>query len=321
MLCSTIIPTVNRPSLERAVKSVIEQDLDPQMHEIIVVNDSGEPLPKKEWLKSSYIKIVNTNRCERSVACNVGAAVASGRYLKFLHDDDCLLPGALRTLISIAESSGCAWVHGVLNRVDDAGRFISLNKQDIRGNIFAYLVAGETIHLGASLIERHTFFQIGGFDPNMKTAEDRDLECRIALISEFDRTDNLIANIRVGEGGISTTDWSKATEESRIIREKALDAPGALARMLNSIKGDVHLRGRCCRAYILSALLNLRAGRLFMSCSRIFPLVRVAGFYTLLPSFWRGLFYRTYWYSIERQREEQHYAKYSLKKSAKLDIK
>jgi len=308
MLCSTIIPTVNRPSLERAVKSALAQELDPASHEIIIVNDSGQPLPEADWLKFPQITLVNTNRCERCVARNVGAAVASGKYLHFLDDDDYLLPGGLQALLTVAELSNCHWVHGALNRVDNEDSFISVNRHDIEGNIFAYVVAGETIHLSSSLIRREAFFQVGGFDPGLKTTEERDLECRIALISDFERTDHAIAHVRVGMGGRSTTDWGRATQDSRIVREKALNASGALARMLDSIGGKVHLRGRCCRAYLASAVLNLRDGRFFVACSRLFPLVRLAGLYPLLPSFWRGLFYRSYWHSVERQREEEHYA-------------
>jgi len=308
MLCSTIIPTVNRPSLETAVRSALAQDLDPESYEIIVVNDSGKPLHHVDWLESPRIKIVNTKRCERSIARNVGAAVASGKLLHFLDDDDYLLPGGLPALLTVAEVKDCHWVHGALNRVDNDDSFISVNRHDIEGNIFAYVVAGETIHLSSSLIRREAFFQVGGFDPGLTTIEDRDLECRIALISDFARTDHVITHVRVGIGGTSTTDWSRATRDHRIVREKVLNTSGALIRMLDSIGGKVHLRGRCCRAYLASAVLNLRDGRFFVACSRLFPVVRLAGLYAFLPTFWRGLFHRSYWHSVERQREEEHYA-------------
>ncbi len=56
MLCSTIIPTVNRPSLERTVNSVLSQGLGQEIYEIIIVNDSGQILPESDWLKSPQIK-------------------------------------------------------------------------------------------------------------------------------------------------------------------------------------------------------------------------------------------------------------------------
>src|SRR5215467_1378107 len=95
MFCSTIIPTVGRRSLARAVSSVLSQTFDKDDFEVIVVNDSGSPLIKAEWQSSPRVSIVNTNRRERSVARNTGAALAKGKYLHFLDDDDWLFPEAL----------------------------------------------------------------------------------------------------------------------------------------------------------------------------------------------------------------------------------
>lgn len=60
MICSAIIPTVNRPTLDSAEKTVLDRELGLESHEIIAVNDSGIPLPEREWLKSPKIKILNT---------------------------------------------------------------------------------------------------------------------------------------------------------------------------------------------------------------------------------------------------------------------
>jgi len=88
--CSTIIPTIARLKLERAVESALAQPLSPDEHEIIVVNDSARPLPAAIWQKAPNVSIVSTNRHERSIARNTGAALATGRYLHFLDDDDWL---------------------------------------------------------------------------------------------------------------------------------------------------------------------------------------------------------------------------------------
>jgi glycosyltransferase involved in cell wall biosynthesis len=47
MLFSTIIPTVGRPELSRAVESVLKQDFQTDQSEVIVVNDSGAPCRKQ----------------------------------------------------------------------------------------------------------------------------------------------------------------------------------------------------------------------------------------------------------------------------------
>ena len=307
MLCSTIIPTVNRPSLERAVKSALEQNLDPGDHEIIIVNDSGEHLPERDWLKSPQITIVNTNRCERSVAQTMGAAVGSGRYIKILQDDDYLLPGALKALIDVAEATGCYWVYGATNRVDDNDVFISINRPQVRGNLFAHSVVGDSFHLSASLIRRDIFFKTGGFDPAINTSEDVDLQWRIALISDFGRTDQLVAGIRVGIWGAQTTQWKKKNRDTRIVRERALNANGALSRILDSVGEDINLRGRCFRAYLISSVLNLRGGHGLIAASRFLHALPVAGLYVFRPKFWQGILTRSHWHKYEKQKEEQHY--------------
>ncbi|MFN8006975.1 MAG: hypothetical protein U0V70_08135 [Terriglobia bacterium] len=61
-----------------------------------------------------------------------GSAGASGKYLKILHDDDYLLPGALQTLVNLAEKSKVSWVYGAVNRVDNDGGLISTDRHKLR---------------------------------------------------------------------------------------------------------------------------------------------------------------------------------------------
>ena len=109
MLCSTIIPTVNRPSLKRAVKSAVEQDLEPKNHEILVFNNSDKLLQDKDWLDSPKVNVINTHS-NATDALNKGAQLASGKYIHMLDDDDYLLPGALKTLLDKAMSTDCYWI-------------------------------------------------------------------------------------------------------------------------------------------------------------------------------------------------------------------
>ena len=125
MFSSTIIPTINRSSLSRTVYSVLEQNFTVEDFEVIVVNDSGKPLPDMEWQHSERVHILNTNRRERSVARNAGAAIAKGRYLHFLDDDDILLSGALDALWRLdQEHSDAVWLYGSYRSVDNLGNLV-----------------------------------------------------------------------------------------------------------------------------------------------------------------------------------------------------
>jgi glycosyltransferase involved in cell wall biosynthesis len=307
MLCSTIIPTVNRPSLERAVKSALEQDLKPELHEILVFNNGDKPLPETDWLSSPLVRVINTYSNVND-ASNKGARIASGKYINFLHDDDYLLPGALNELVDIAEASGSYWVCGAYNLADDEGNFISTVRPKIKGNIFALLVAGECLNLAASVINREAFLRVGGFDLQIPGLSDIDLQCQLALLSDFDSIDQIVATARLAGGKGKSHNWTSRTKQDhRSMREKALNSDGALVRMMDSVQGHVFLRGRACRAYLFSAVLNFLDSNFVVTSRRLISLLRLASYYFVLPDFWRGLFFRSHWHNVQKSEQEEYF--------------
>ena len=305
MLCSTIIPTVNRSTLAQTVNSVVEQGLSPEEHEILIFNNSGKPLPNESWLLAPHIKIVNSysNTID---ATNRGLLMASGKYVKILHDDDYLLPGALKALIAKAEETGCCWVYGSYQRIDNDGALMSTDRPTCKGNVFPLMLAGEGIHLAPSLMNRQAFLDVGGMHPEI-IRYDQDMNIAFALISDFAYTDQIVACVRIGRQG-STVDWSKITADSRRIRERWLDHDNIMPKILDGMKGNVYLRGRICRNYLFSAVLNLKAGHLSTAAKRLIPLLSLTSFYFVHPSFWQGLTYRNYWHAVEKRKEEEHFA-------------
>ena len=121
---STIIPTINRSTLSRAVQSVLDQSSQEFGLEVIVVNNSGQPLPDAGWQHCERVRVINTNRRERSVARNTGAAIAQGKYLHFLDDDDWILPDAISALRALDQISDAVWLYGSCQTVDNEGSII-----------------------------------------------------------------------------------------------------------------------------------------------------------------------------------------------------
>lgn len=293
MLCTTIIPTIGRPTLARAVRSALSQGLDPDQHEIIVVNDSGQPLSQDDWLALPQVKIIQVNRCGLNVVCNVGAAAAQGKYLNFLHDDDYLLPGGLEALVKTAEASNASWVVGGITVVDDKGDVVfRVESPGLAGNLFAFYVVGEVVHICQSLITREAFRRVGGFDPLVKISEDRDLGCRIAFSGDFASCDQVVACVRIAGSAGSTYDFSNIVHYSRLVREKALTTDGATRRLLAAVQKDIVLRGRVCRGFLFSAVLNLKSGRPWTALSRLYGCCRVGLYYPATLSFWKGMTYQ-----------------------------
>jgi glycosyltransferase involved in cell wall biosynthesis len=292
MFSSTIIPTINRSTLSRAVCSLLDQAFTSADFEVIVVNDSGQPLPEMAWQHSRRVRVISTNCRERSVARNTGAAIAQGAYLHFLDDDDMLLPGGLAAFWKLAqEAPEAAWLYGSYQTADTAGKIIYEWHPGITGNIFALLVSGEGIPLQASLLQAQPFQAAGAFDPTITGVEDRDLGRRIALSGTVAYTPAVVAKIRIGELG-STTNWARLAEDDRWGREKALNAQNAIARLRASAT-SAYWNGRVSRAYFASTVWNLRRKNIFLAISRVTAGLTFAGWHTFSPGFWRGLTSKT----------------------------
>ena len=268
IVCSTIIPTIGRPTLSRAVESILKQSIPGEEFEVIVINDSGKSLAEADWQKSERVQIINTNRRERSMARNTGAAIARGKYLHFLDDDDWLVSDAYRYLWELSRASNAKWLYGMTQLVDRQDRPLIQLRHNLYGNCFVQAMAGEWIPLQSSWIERKTFLRVGGFNPLLAGPEDIDLLRRLLLQEEVAETPNLIAHVvMAGEG--STTNYVQHPQASRWAREIILDETGSRARMdLSAV--SPFWRGRKLRIYLTSAVWNVQQRRYVNAVNRLF---------------------------------------------------
>jgi glycosyltransferase involved in cell wall biosynthesis len=288
--CSTIIPTVGRTTLSRAVESVLDQSFIADDFEIIVVNDSGKPLRESHWQKSESVQIINTGGRERSIARNTGATLAKGCYLHFLDDDDWIVPDAFNHLWALAQASDAAWLYGGTQLVDRQGKKIIELHHRLHGNCFVQVMAGEWIPLQASLIEASAFFAVGGFNPLISGPEDIELLRRIALHSDIAGTHEIIACVAVGQDG-STTDYQHHPELSRWAREKTLNSPGFFPRIRSSADSS-YWYGRVVRIFLTSLVWNVQHRHICTAASRaLFGLasIALASLSVFSSNFWRAI--------------------------------
>ncbi len=294
MFCSTIIPTIGRPTLTRAVQSVLSQEAPNVDFEVIVVNDSGTPLPAMDWFADERVQVLHTNRRERSVARNTGAACAQGEYLHFLDDDDWLLPGAMQTFWSLTrQAPNAVWMYGGTQLVDRANHPLIQLHHGLRGNCFIQIMAGEWIPLQSSVIHARKFFDIRGFLPGLSSTQDVDLCRRAALVGDFVESETLVACVGMGELN-STTNRAKYLDYARWAREQILNMPGMFQRMRTSATGQGFWIGRMARLFLTSIVWNVQNRHFFTAGSRA-----VYGFASLalgLPYFFSG----EYWKAVRK---------------------
>jgi glycosyltransferase involved in cell wall biosynthesis len=268
MFCSVIIPTVGRPTVSRAVRSVLDQEFSQDGFEVIVVNDSGRPLPAAEWQESARVRVVHTNRHERSIARNTGAAIALGEYLCFLDDDDWLLSGALEHIWALArKDSDAVWLYGGLRVADETGRCLVELNSGLCGNRFAQIMGGAWAPMQASFVRTGMFFAVGGYNPAICGTEDLDLCRRVALHGDLANTAATVACLFRGRSWDTSTDYGRAPEDIRYSRDRVLSEPGAFTRMRRSADSG-YWYGRIFRVYLSTVRFNLRHRRPSTAISR-----------------------------------------------------
>jgi glycosyltransferase involved in cell wall biosynthesis len=297
MFCSIVIPTVGRLTLARAVQSVLDQEYDRDDFEVIVVNDSGTPLPMDEdssadmWLHSDRVRVLHTQRRERCVARNTGAAVAKGRYLCFLDDDDWLLPNALADFWALAcENRDAAWLYGGIRVVDEKGDSLAELNSGLNGNCFAQILGGAWAPIQASLIQTQAFFAVGGYDPAIIGTEDLDLCSRIVARGDLGNTPATVACLLRGRDWNTSTNYMRAAQDIQYSRDVVLGEPDAFKRLRASTRSS-YWYGRILRVYTSTVSFNLRHRRLFAATSRALSSVLwsiLAGRHVLSPLFLEG---------------------------------
>lgn len=178
---SIVIPTYNRPAqLADCLTAISEQSYHRQGFEVIVVNDGGVPLDDvierfKQHLEIVLIEQQNTGPAQ---ARNRGATVAQGEFLIFADDDcrpaeDCLQQIAIAFMENPDALIGGQTLNCLSNNlyaiasqliVDLAYQYF--NPQPDQAQFFAS---------NNMVFPRRHFLKIGGFHPDFRTSEDREI--------------------------------------------------------------------------------------------------------------------------------------------------
>ena len=182
---SVIITTYRRPvMLAAAIESVLAQSYEE--YELIVAADGPEERtarvaagygPALQYLPLNHSAKVETVR-------NRAAAVARGRHLAFLDDDDRWLPEKLeRQMAALNRDERAGYAFSDARFLGDDGRLsptvLAPHQRDSE-NAFDNLLDGCFVHPSTVVIRRSLFERLGGFDERFFCQGDYDLWLRAA---------------------------------------------------------------------------------------------------------------------------------------------
>lgn len=183
-LVSVVIPTFNRPQfLSRAIDSALQASPDGDVEVIVIPNG-----PDESWKKIAHTyaagRRVQWHPIEAkhaNVARNQGKQLASGKYIRFLDDDDYFLPTHAAEQILALEATKGEICTGRVDAVTEAGQFIKhMPLPDTGGDLFSMIAR----HTRLCLPTAHVFLRdrISEFswDETVRVEQDTDWMLRVS---------------------------------------------------------------------------------------------------------------------------------------------
>ncbi|MCR5116614.1 MAG: glycosyltransferase family 2 protein [Lachnospiraceae bacterium] len=178
MNISVIIPTYNRaPLIERAIRSILEQTYKPL--EIIVVDDGSTDNTREvvESIGDPAVKYCYKENGGAGSARNYGVERAQGDWIAFHDSDDVWRPDKLKIQTEYAKK------HPEYNLIYSKyemhfrdGSTTTVPYEDdielLEGNILHALLVRNSIGTPTVLVKKQAFFEIGGFEADLRCIED-----------------------------------------------------------------------------------------------------------------------------------------------------
>ena len=273
---SVVVPSYNQAAFLQVCLSGLQGQSDPDWECVVVDDGSTDNSPE---IAARFASQDPRFRCLRqanagvSVARNAGLQAARGEWIAFLDADDFYFRGA------VASFSGWA---AILADHPGAPRFISGglitsfqepppssqgatgNVQDLFFRSMHFTARGRSPLLQNSIFHRSLLEITGGFDPGLRTSEDRDFLIRAAATSPVAMFPGLVAFYRTHHGVGKSDRYLASGEKTRAHRRIFQRLPLSEAFARRSCPDEVARFNRLQRAYLvmLEAVDRTREGDL-----------------------------------------------------------
>ncbi|MBD2345351.1 glycosyltransferase family 2 protein [Anabaena subtropica] len=243
---SVVIPAYNSVAyLPETINSVLSQSF--KDFEVLVIND-GSTDATEEWftqnVKDPRVKLISQENQGLSGARNTGIQYAQGDYIALLDADDLWEPTKLEKQVLCLEANPevglvYTWTALIDQYSKPTGRIVAHHAE---GNVWQTLLEVNVVASGSNpLIRRDCFDNVGLFDINLSSNEDRDMWLRIASKYLFAVIKEPLVLYRQHQGNMSK-DFSVMLKNCRIVIERAFaSAPTEILHLRNRSYGSLNL--------------------------------------------------------------------------------
>lgn len=226
-----VIPAYNYERyLAQAAQSALDQDYEGPL-EILIVDDGSTDgtgdIARGFGDRVRYHRKANAGL---SAARNTGMEIAAHDWVVFLDADDLLEPHAVRSLVGARDQSDPRpVVVGSLGRMIDAGGAFASGPAGLDGSLEEFTARDFALRNRFApivLADRRVLLGLGGFDPNLRASEDRDMWIRAATAGRVSRL-NAALHRKRDHGSNMSRQAARQTESILQVLEKAAANPSA----------------------------------------------------------------------------------------------
>ena len=212
-LISIVVPTYNRKDYLRLCLQAIQNQSYPN-YEIVVMDDgSTDDTCKMVMSEFPQVRYFYQQNAGTAAAKNAAVSMAQGEYIVFIDSDDVFLPDAVEKLYhALPQDQAMACSYGHYLTIDADGN-LQTTKNKIKhfpsGMILKDLLRHIIVTNCGTMIPRQLFLDVGGFDCDLRVAEDYKLFLTIAEHVPFYAVQDPIYLRRRHNSNLSSASYSK----------------------------------------------------------------------------------------------------------------
>ena len=176
--------------LSEAIESILHQTF--RDYEFIIINDGSvdrtHEIIKRYMEKDKRIRVIDHEKKEGLArSLNDGIRIAQGKYIARMDGDDISLPQRFERQIDFMEAHPEVGALGTyFKEIDENGNILPRKQnpilwKDIGKALFHYNPIGHP----SAMMKKSILEKLGGYDESFHTAQDYELFCRIAEVSQL----------------------------------------------------------------------------------------------------------------------------------------
>ena len=184
---SVLVPTYNRANyIAECIESLLAQTM--QALEIIVIDDGSEDNTAEVLAPySNRITYIKKENGGKPTAVNLGLSIAQGELIWIFDDDDVALPAAIANRVKTLQANpNAGFVYsphfygsdGTNGKIKQGA--LHKTPQYNAECVLYELMKGCFFHLATALVRADAYQSVGGFDTELLSSEDYDMQLRLA---------------------------------------------------------------------------------------------------------------------------------------------